>query len=62
MTMANEDVVRAFAEQAYSFNLLVKMLRERGVLQPGELLNRWTSPEFEEFLKDFRGNYFPAES
>jgi hypothetical protein len=60
--MANdkEDVIRVLAEQSYSFHLLVKQLRESGYLKLGEPMNAWSDAEFEHFLADFRGNYFPG--
>ncbi|HYL98769.1 MAG TPA: hypothetical protein VEZ90_07420 [Blastocatellia bacterium] len=60
--MADNQAVRALAEQAYLFYLLVKTLRERGLLQPGEPAARWNQAEFQEFLDDFRAKYFSEES
>lgn len=55
-----EDMIRAMAEQAYSMHLLVKTLRERGVLKEGEPIQSWKDAEFQEFLRDYAGNYFPG--
>ena len=55
-----EDMIRAIAEQAYSMHLLVKTLRERGVLGEGEPMKAWNNADFEKFLRDFSGNYFPG--
>lgn len=62
MEIKKEDFIRVMAEQSYSFHLLVKTLRERGILQIGEPMNRWSQIEFDEFVRDFRGNYFPGQS
>ena len=62
MNQGKEDSVRVLAEQSYSFHLLVKILIERNILKPGEPMDRWNDAEFEKFLLDFRGNYFPSVS
>ncbi len=61
--MADEQVIRALAEQAYLFHLLVKVLHKNGRLEPEQPVGSWDAPEFEEFLKDYRLRFFPdAES
>ena len=60
--MISEQILRALAEQAYAFHLLVKTLREQGQLQEGSPLGRWNRAEFEEFLSRFQREHFPGES
>ena len=60
--MADDQTIRALAEQAYSLHLLVKTLSERGQLQEGEPQSRWNQAEFQKFLWDFRNRYFGEES
>lgn len=60
MPNQREDFIRVLAQQSYSFHLLVKVMRERELLKPGEPMNLWNEQEFEKFLVDFRGNYFPS--
>lgn len=56
--MVSEEIIKALAEQAYSFHLLVKSLRERGHLQPGEPISQWNESDFQEFLMDYRAHHF----
>lgn len=56
----SDDFIRVLAEQAYRYHLLVKALRVSGHLPPQEPDSLWNAGEFEKFLEDFQGNYFPA--
>jgi len=56
--MADEQVILALAEQAYMFNLLVKTLRKNGTLEQGQPEAGWKTPEFAQFLGDYRKRYF----
>jgi hypothetical protein len=49
-----DDFIRALAKQAYRHELLVKTLRARGYLGPGEPESLETAEEFDRFLKIFR--------
>jgi hypothetical protein len=55
--MTNDQIIQALAEQAYLFQLIVRTLRERGLLQQGEPVSRWNDPEFQKFVSDFRNRY-----
>lgn len=56
--MTDEKVILALAEQAYMFHLLVKTLREAGILAKAQLEARWDNQEFALFLSDYRRRYF----
>jgi hypothetical protein len=60
MNNPREDFIRTMAEQSYMFQLLVRQLQTAGILQPGQPQAAWQREEFEKFLSDFRGNYFPG--
>jgi len=60
MPREEEDLIRLLAEQTYRYHLLVKTLREHKYLKAGEPESGWSDKEFQEFLKDFRGAYFPG--
>jgi hypothetical protein len=49
----DDNVLRQLASQQYHFHLLIKILIERGVLKKGEPENRYSEPEFSEFLNDY---------
>ena len=60
MPDGREDFITILAQQSYSIYLLVKTLRELGVLTSDPVRDRWNEDEFEQFLRDFRMNYFPG--
>ena len=57
--MADEQTIRALAEQAYLFHLLVKTLHKNSKLDPEQPVGSWNEPEFHQFLKDYRNHHFP---
>jgi hypothetical protein len=57
----NDETIRAMAEQAYLFHLLVKTLRENGHLEQGLPASLYSKVEFEHFLEDYRNKHFPKE-
>jgi hypothetical protein len=60
MTNDKEEFINVMAQMYYSHHLLVKLLIERGLMKQGEPTNRWNNQEFQQFLDDFRKNYFPS--
>jgi hypothetical protein len=57
--MADEQTIRALAEQAYLFHLLVRVLHKNGKLDPGQPVGSWNEVEFQQFLSDYRRHHFP---
>ncbi len=52
----DELFLRALAEQAYMFHLLVQQLRRDGVLP--EQRSEWSEQDFQEFFREYRRTYF----